>query len=73
MISKETLTLEAVAPDIRKTISTQRYRDLMSGYQRDVDLNDAYFGAARPQGMPSSPMRLGTKPAPAPEHMEDKD
>jgi len=70
MISKETLTLEAVAPDIRKALSTQRYRDIMSGYQKDVELNDAYFGVPRTPGMPPPPR--GTTPRP-PEHMEDKD
>jgi hypothetical protein len=69
MVSKETLTLEAVAPDIRKTLATQRYRDLMSGYQKDVELNDAYFGTAQPRGMPVPPRG----PARPPEHMEDKD
>ncbi|MGA7559356.1 MAG: hypothetical protein WCF61_10430 [Terriglobales bacterium] len=69
MVSKETLTLEAVSPDIRKTISMQRYRDLMSSYQKDVELNDAYFGAAQPRGMPVPP-RGATRP---PEHMQDKD
>ncbi len=70
MISKETLTLEAVGPDIRKAIATQRYRDIMSSYQKDVELNDAYFGAPRTPGMPMPPR--GTPPRP-PEHMEDKD
>jgi hypothetical protein len=69
MISKETLTLETVAPDIRKVIATQRYRDMMSGYQKDVELNDVYFGAARNPGMPMPP-RGATRP---PEHMQDKD
>jgi len=68
MISKETLSLEAMTPDIRKAISSQRYRDIMSGYQKDVELNDAYFGAPRTPGMPMPPR--GAKP---PEHAEDKD
>jgi len=68
MISKETLSLEAMTPDIRKAISTQRYRDLMSNYQKDVDLNDAYFGPARTPGMPMPPR--GARP---PEHAQDKD
>jgi hypothetical protein len=48
MISKETLTLETVKPEIRNVISSQRYRDGMQGFQGNVELNDAYFGATRP-------------------------
>jgi hypothetical protein len=55
MVSKETLTLETVTPEIRKTIANQRYRDSMQGFQGNVDLNDAYFGAARTPGMPMPP------------------
>src|SRR5208283_4317027 len=69
MVSKETLTLEAVSPDIRKIISSQRYRDAMQGFQKDIDLNDAYFGAPRGPGMPPPPR--GAKPAA--DHGEDPD
>ena len=68
MVSKETLTLEAVSPEIRKIISSQRYRDSMQGFQKDIDLNDAYFGTPRGPGMP--PPR-GAKPAA--DHGEDPD
>ncbi len=69
MVSKETLTLEAVSPEIRKIISSQRYRDSMQGFQKDIDLNDAYFGAPRGPGMPPPPR--GAKPAA--DHGEDPD
>jgi hypothetical protein len=55
MISKETLTIESVKPEIQKTISSQRYRDSMQGFQGGADLNDAYFGPARGPGMPPPP------------------
>jgi hypothetical protein len=55
MVSKETLPLESVAPDIRRTISNERYRDTMQIFQKDVDLNDAYFGPTRNSGMPLPP------------------
>lgn len=69
MISKETLTLEAVSPEIRKTIANQRYRDSMQSFQGNVDLNDAYFGAARTPGMPMPPKG----PHANSEHAEDPD
>jgi bifunctional DNA-binding transcriptional regulator/antitoxin component of YhaV-PrlF toxin-antitoxin module len=68
MITKETLTLETVSPEIKKTIGSQRYRDSMQGFQGNVDLNDAYFGAARGPGMP--PPR-GARPNA--EHADDPD
>jgi hypothetical protein len=55
MISKETLTIESVKSEIQKTISSQRYRDSMQGFQGGADLNDAYFGPARGPGMPPPP------------------
>lgn len=63
MISKETLPLETVTPEIRNAISSQRYRDSMQGFQStaNVDLNDAYFGPARSPMMPPQPPR-GIKP-----------
>ncbi len=60
LISKETLSLETVKPEIRNTISTQRYRDSMQGFQGNVDLNDAYFGPTRSPAMP--PLPRGVKP-----------
>jgi bifunctional DNA-binding transcriptional regulator/antitoxin component of YhaV-PrlF toxin-antitoxin module len=53
MISKETQPMDAVKPDIRNQITTQRYHDSMQNYQGNVDLNDAYFGPGRnPAGPP---------------------
>jgi len=70
LISKETLSLEIVKPEIRNQISGQRYRDSMQGFQGNVDLNEAYFGptTARP-AMPPRPM--GAKPSDQP--AEDPD
>ncbi len=65
MVSKETLTLETVSPEIRKLISGQRYRDAMQAFQGNVDLNDAYFGAARTPGMPPTPRGLRPNPGQA--------
>jgi hypothetical protein len=61
MISKDTPSLESVAPEIRKLISSQRYRDSLQGFEGDVVFNDAYFdppgtrqdrvgGSRRPRG-----------------------
>ncbi len=71
MISKETLSLETVKPEIRNAISSQRYRDGMQGFQgtANVDLNDAYFGPTRNPMMPPTPR--GAKP-PA-QQVEDPD
>jgi hypothetical protein len=60
MVSKETLTLETVKPEIRNLISSQRYRDSMQGFQGGFDLNDAYFGPTRSPAMP--PLPRGAKP-----------
>ena len=59
LVSKETLSLETVKPEIQKMISSQRYRDSMQGFQGNVDLNEAYFGPTRPVVPP--PVR-GSKP-----------
>jgi hypothetical protein len=68
MVSKEALSLEKVTPDIRKLISSQRYRDSMQSFQKDVDLNDAYFGPTRNPGVPLPPK--GRPPA---DHAPDPD
>jgi hypothetical protein len=69
LVSKETLSLEKVTPDIRKLISSQRYRDGMQNFQKDVDLNDAYFGPTRPNpGMPLPP-----RGRQSPDHAADPD
>ncbi|MGA2357245.1 MAG: hypothetical protein ABSG02_22340, partial [Terriglobales bacterium] len=72
MVSKETLSLEAATPEIRKLLSSQHYRDAMQSYQSNVDLNDAYFGPARAPGMPMPP-RGQMPPPPPPQHAPDND
>jgi hypothetical protein len=69
LVSKETLSVDTVKPEIRSTISSQRYRDSMQNFQGNVDLNDAYFGPTRNPAMP--PLPRGAKP-PAQE-VEDPD
>ena len=69
MVSKETLTLETVKPEIKNVISSQRYRDDIQAFQGNFDLNDAYFGPTRSAGMPPPPK--GAKPSA--EHNEDPD
>jgi hypothetical protein len=70
LVSKETLSLDTVKPEIRNLISSQRYRDSMQGFQGNVDLNDAYFGPARNPAMPPPPR--GARP-PAQQGEEDPD
>jgi hypothetical protein len=60
LVSKETLSVDAVKQEIRNTISSQRYRDSMQNFQGNVDLNDAYFGPTRNPAMP--PLPRGAKP-----------
>jgi bifunctional DNA-binding transcriptional regulator/antitoxin component of YhaV-PrlF toxin-antitoxin module len=60
LVSKETLSVDSVKPEIRSTISSQRYRDSMQNFQGNVDLNDAYFGPTRNPAMP--PLPRGAKP-----------
>ncbi len=73
MVSKETLTLEAAAPEIRKLLSSQRYRETMQSYQSAPDLNDAYFGPARTPGMPMPPRGQMPPPRHSPDHAPDND
>jgi hypothetical protein len=70
MVSIETLSLETVSPEIKKTISTQRYRESMHAFQENVDLNEAYFGPSSARGPGMMPPR---GPRPAPEHAVDPD
>lgn len=55
VISKETMPLDSVKTEIRNTISGQKYRDSMQGFQDSAALNDAYFGPARGPVMPPRP------------------
>ncbi len=63
MISKETQPLDAVKPDIRNQITSERYRASMQNYQGNVDLNDAYFGPG-PGRNPAGPPHPKGVPAP---------
>ena|SRR5271163_4191980 len=67
MISKETLPLDTVKPEIKNTMSSQRYRDSMQTFQNpaSLDLNDAYFGPVRNSAMPLPPR--GVRPVPQPQ------
>ncbi len=47
LVTKETMSLETVKPQIRNLISNQRFRDSIQNFQGNVDLNDAYFGPPR--------------------------
>jgi bifunctional DNA-binding transcriptional regulator/antitoxin component of YhaV-PrlF toxin-antitoxin module len=55
LISKDTLPLDSVKTEIRNTLSSQRYRDSMQGFQGNVDLNDNYFGPTKVRAMPVPP------------------
>lgn len=69
LVSKETLSLDSVKTEIKNTITSQRYRDSMQGFQGNVELNDAYFGPTRNPAMPLPPR--GAKPPDQP--AEDPD
>ncbi len=53
MISKQILTLQDAAPEIRAAISSRRYRDSMNGFQGDVVFSDAYFNPPGEAGAPA--------------------
>jgi parvulin-like peptidyl-prolyl isomerase len=44
LVSKQTLPLDSVKPEIKNWIATQRFRDAMQEFQGTSQLNDAYFG-----------------------------
>ena len=69
LISKDTQSLESVKLEIQKTISAQRYRDSMQGFQGNVDLNEAYFGPIQSRRLP--PRIEGAQPSDRPR--EDPD
>jgi hypothetical protein len=71
MVSVETLSLESVSPEIKKTISSQRYRDSMQAFQGNLDLNDAYFGPGPTRGPGMPPPPRGARPNP--DHAADPD
>jgi hypothetical protein len=64
VVSKQTMPLDSVKDEIRGTLSAQRYRDAMQGFQKadNADLNDAYFGVG-PKAPTTMPARGGKAPA----------
>ena len=73
MVSKQTLPLDSVKTEIKNTMGSQRYRDSMQAVQQKgtPELNDAYFGAPRPPGMPMMPPRGGKPQQPPSEPDQD--
>ena len=59
LVSKQTLPLETVKPEIKNMIATQRFRDAMQEFQGTSQLNDAYFGIK-----PKPPVQPGKEPEP---------
>jgi hypothetical protein len=57
LVSKETLPLATVKPEIKNWIATQRFRDAMQEFQGTSQLNDAYFGIK-----PKPPAKPGVEP-----------
>jgi len=57
MISKETMALDKVKPEIQNAISGQRFRDAMAAFNvgTNLELNEAYFGPTRPPAPPAAP------------------
>jgi len=58
LVSKQTVPLEAVKPEIKNLIATQRFRDAMEHFQGASQLNDSYFGIK-----PKPPIEPGKEPA----------
>jgi hypothetical protein len=57
LVSKQTLPLESVKPEIKNWIATQRFRDSMQEFQGTPQLNDTYFGIK-----PKPPAAPGKEP-----------
>jgi parvulin-like peptidyl-prolyl isomerase len=56
LVSKQTLPLDAVKPEIKNWIATQRFRDAMQEFQGAPKMNDAYFGIKpKPPAQPGQP------------------
>jgi hypothetical protein len=66
LVSKDEIPFDTAKAEIHNQLSGQRYRESMQKFQGNVDLNDAYFGAGRPPGMPMIP-RGGPPPAKDPD------
>jgi hypothetical protein len=57
LVSKQTLPLDSIKPEIKNLIASQRFRDAMQQFQGTSQLNDAYFGIA-----PKPPAKPGEEP-----------
>ncbi len=56
LVSRQTLPLDTVKPEIKNWIATQRFRDAMQEFQGTSKLNDAYFGIKpKPPAQPGQP------------------
>jgi hypothetical protein len=55
MVSKHTLPLEQVKPEIKNWLGTQHFRDAMQEFQGTTIMNDAYFGPLRGPKPPTTP------------------
>ncbi|MFY9562391.1 MAG: peptidylprolyl isomerase [Terriglobales bacterium] len=56
LVSNHTLPLDAVKPEIKNWIATQRFRDAMQEFQGTSKLNDVYFGIKpKPPTQPGQP------------------
>jgi hypothetical protein len=71
MISKQTPPLDAMKPEIRTAISTQRYRDSMKPFQGDVVFSDAYFNAPGSAATPPQRTRKGRATNPPAQPADD--
>jgi hypothetical protein len=55
LVSKQTLALDTVKPEIKNWIASQRFRDAMQEFQGTSTLNNTYFGIKpKPPGQPGS-------------------
>ncbi len=71
MVSKQTLTMDEAKTEIRTTISTQRYRDSMKGFQGNVVFSDAYFNPPGILATPPQRIRKGKRKNPASDASHD--
>jgi hypothetical protein len=55
LVSKRTLPLDSVKPEIKNMIASQKFRDSMQEYQGASTMNDAYFGPLRGPKPPTLP------------------
>jgi hypothetical protein len=46
MIQRQTLTLEEAAPEIRKALAEERYKEALKAFSDGTTFNDSYFASA---------------------------